>query len=58
MGRVKRDRQDTDTVLAYFSKSKKRAIETYEDFIKQGIDAGSRPKLVGGGLIRSCGGWS
>jgi putative transposase len=58
MGRVKRDRQDTDTVLAYLSKSKKRAIETYEDCVEQGIDAGSRPELVGGGLIRNCGGWS
>jgi putative transposase len=58
MGRVKRDWQDTDTVFAYFSKSKKRAIETYEDFVEQGIDVGSRPELVGGDLIRTCGGWS
>jgi putative transposase len=58
MGRVKRQWQDTDTVLAYFGKSKKRAIEQYEDFVQQGIEAGSRPELVGGGLIRSLGGWS
>jgi putative transposase len=58
IGRVKREWQDTDTVLAYFSKRRKRAIENYEDFVQQGIDAGSRPELVGGGLIRSCGGWS
>jgi len=58
IGRVKREWQDTDTVLAYFSKSKKEAIENYEDFVQQGIDAGSRPELVGGGLIRSLGGWS
>jgi len=58
MGRVKREWQDTDTVLAYFSKSKKRAIEHYEDCIQQGIKAANRPELVGGGLIRSLGGWS
>jgi putative transposase len=58
IGRVKREWQDTDTVLSYFGKSKKRAIENYEDFVQQGIRAGSRPELVGGGLIRSLGGWS
>jgi len=58
MGRVKREWQDTDTVLAYFGKGKKRAIEHYEDFVQQGIEAGRRPELVGGGLIRSLGGWS
>ena len=26
-------------------------------FVKNGIDAGRRPALVGGGLIRSPGGW-
>jgi REP element-mobilizing transposase RayT len=58
IGMVKREWQDTDTVLAYFGKRRKRAIEKYEDFVQQGIDAGSRPELVGGGLIRSLGGWS
>jgi len=55
---VKQEWQDTDTVLAYFGKRRKRAIEQYEDFVQQGIEAGSRPELVGGGLIRSLGGWS
>ena len=58
IGRVKREWQDTDTVPAYFSKRRKRAIEKYEDFVEEGIEAGSRPELVGGGLIRSLGGWS
>ncbi len=58
IGSVKREWQDTDTVLSYFGKSKKRAIENYEDFVGEGIEAGSRPELVGGGLIRSLGGWS
>jgi REP element-mobilizing transposase RayT len=58
MGMVKRDWQDRDTVLTYFGKRRKRAIEKYEDFVGEGIEAGSRPELVGGGLIRSLGGWS
>jgi putative transposase len=58
MGRVKRQWQDIDTVLAYFGKRRKRAIEKYENFVEEGIEVGSRPELVGGGLIRSLGGWS
>jgi REP element-mobilizing transposase RayT len=58
IGSVKREWQDRDTVLAYFGKRRKRAIEKYEDFVGEGIEAGSRPELVGGGLIRSLGGWS
>jgi REP element-mobilizing transposase RayT len=51
MGSVERGWQDTDTVLAYFGKRGKRAIEKYEDFVREGIAAGR-------GLIRSLGGWS
>jgi putative transposase len=58
MGRLKREWQDTDTVLAYFGQNKKGAVAKYEHFLQQGIEAGSRPELVGGGLIRSLGGWS
>lgn len=55
---MKREWQDRDTVLTYFGKRQKRAIENYEDFVLQAIEAGSSPELVGGGLIRSLGGWS
>ncbi len=58
MWKVKREWQDRDTVLSYFGKRPKRAVEKYEDFVGEGIEAGSRPELVGGGLIRSLGGWS
>jgi REP element-mobilizing transposase RayT len=58
MGRVKREWQDTDTLLAYFDKRRKMAIERYEGFLREGIGQGKRPELVGGGLIRSLGGWS
>ena len=58
MGVVNRPWQDRDTILAYFGKRRKQAIEKYEQFVKDGIKAGGRPELVGGGLIRSLGGWS
>ena len=58
MGNIKREWQDRDTILAYFGKMRKRATERYEEFIADGIKEGRRPDLVGGGLIRSLGGWS
>jgi putative transposase len=58
VGQVKREWQDTDTVLAYFGKRRKQARLGYEQFVKEGISLGRRPELVGGGLIRSLGGWA
>ncbi|SPD74481.1 conserved hypothetical protein [uncultured Desulfobacterium sp.] len=58
MGMVKREWQDNDIVLSCFGRRRKRAIEKYENFVEGGIKAGNRPELVGGGLIRSLGGWS
>jgi len=57
MGRVKRDWQDIGTVLSYFGRGRE-AVQNYEQFVKEGISLGRRPELVGGGLIRSLGGWS
>ena len=50
IGRVKREWQDSDTVLAYFGKRRKKAIENYDDFVQQGIDAG-RGKIKGSSLL-------
>lgn len=58
MGEVKRDWQDSDAILSYFSSKKKRAVMLYEQFLAEGVALGKRPELVGGGLIRSLGGWS
>ena len=55
---VKRDWQDIDTVLGYFGRRKKEALKGYKGFMEQGISPGRKPELVGGGLIRSLGGWS
>jgi REP element-mobilizing transposase RayT len=58
VGKVKRDWQAVDAVLAYFGKGRKKAIQRYEEFVAGGVSQGRRPELVGGGLIRSVGGWS
>jgi len=57
MGTTKREWQDVDTVLRYFGKGRE-AIRKYEEFVREGVSRGRRPELVGGGLIRSLGGWS
>ncbi len=58
LGTVDQDWQDTTMVLAYFGRGRRRAAEGYEEFVREGIAQGRRPELVGGGLIRSLGGWS
>jgi putative transposase len=58
IGKVERTWQDTGAVLTYFGKRRKTTIEKYEDFVGKGIASGRRPELVGGGLVRSLGGWS
>ncbi|RLB80377.1 MAG: hypothetical protein DRH24_10770 [Deltaproteobacteria bacterium] len=56
-GKVKRQWQDTKYVLSFFG-SFKDSRKNYLQYVKKGIDQGRRPELVGGGLIRSMGGWS
>jgi putative transposase len=58
MGTLKRNWQDTATILAYLGRGKKRARLRYEAFVLESISRGRRPELVGGGLIRSLGGWA
>lgn len=58
MGKVERSWQDTDYVLGMFAKKKGIARRAYEDYVSEGASKGRRPDLVGGGLVRSVGGWS
>jgi len=58
MGKRKADWQDIKTLLAYFGKRRREAVQKYEEFLEEGVSQGRRPELVGGGLIRSMGGWS
>ena len=57
MGKVKREWQDTDYVLSLFGQDRYRRRD-YEKYVQKGAASGRRPELVGGGLVRSLGGWS
>lgn len=57
-GQVERDWQDIDTIRAYFAGKSKKAVRRYEAFVAEGAGRGRQPELVGGGLLRSLGGWS
>jgi putative transposase len=58
LGRRKHDWQDRDYALSWFGKHEEEATRNYHRYVLEGIPLGSRPDLVGGGLIRSLGGWS
>jgi len=57
MGKRKREWQDAEYVLALFGRRTSEARRNYRAYVKSGIEMGRRPDLVGGGLIRSLGGW-
>ena len=57
MGKKKRPWQDIGYVLSFFGKSLRDARKRYLQYVESGIEQGRRPELVGGGLIRSLGGW-
>ena len=57
MGRFRNNWQDRDYVLKKFGSPEGAAKQAYRKFIKAGVNDGRRPELVGGGLIRSAGGW-
>jgi hypothetical protein len=57
MGKSTRNWQDTKYVLGYFGNSIRQARKHYWAYVKRGVDQGRRPDLMGGGLIRSLGGW-
>jgi hypothetical protein len=56
-GKVDRKWQDCEHVLSYFGKGR-QAQKNYLRYVEKGIPQGRRPELIGGGLIRSLGGWS
>ncbi len=57
MGKRKRDWQDVEYVLGFFGKRLGGAQKKYGLYVEKGVSMGRRPELVGGGLIRSLGGW-
>jgi putative transposase len=57
IGKRKREWQDIEYILGLFGKRIGEARKEYKSYIRKGIELGRRPELVGGGLIRSLGGW-
>jgi len=58
LGEVKNEWQDRESVLALFGSREGDAKGAYRRFVQEGVALGRRPELVGGGLVRSLGGWS
>lgn len=58
LGKSKRRWQDASYVLAHFDRKMAVARRGYRRYVEEGVAHGRRPELVGGGLIRSLGGWS
>lgn len=58
MGKVKAEWQNTEYVTRLFDKQLSTARRRYRAFVQKGIVEGKRDDLVGGGLIRSVGGWA
>jgi REP element-mobilizing transposase RayT len=58
MGKQNNDWQDTHYVLNLFGKSVSSARKRYRVFVEKGVKKGRRSDLIGGGLIRSSGGWA
>ena len=58
VGRSKNDWQEREYILGQFNEKRGRAIQGYRQFMEEGKDQGRRGDLVGGGVVRSHGGWS
>lgn len=57
MGKQKRPWQDREYVLSHFAQTEREAKTRYLSFVSKGVGEGRKPELVGGGLLRSVGGW-
>jgi len=57
MGGFRKSWQETDEILKLFGSRSASARRAYRQFVEQGIEQGRRNDLIGGGLIRSAGGW-
>ena len=58
MGKCPQQWQNTKYILNQFGRKTSVARRLYSEFVEKGIGDGQRPELVGGGLIRSLGGWT
>ena len=58
LGKLNRDFQDVDYVLRLFGDKVPESRRNYQAYVEKRIEFGRRPELVGGGLLRSSGGWA
>lgn len=58
LGNRKAPWHSTDAVLSLFANRVSKARRLYRKYVENGVDKGKRPDLIGGGLIRSAGGWA
>lgn len=58
MGSSINEWQDTEYALRFFGKQTGESKQAYRSYVEEGYYQGRLPRLVGGGLIRSIGGWS
>lgn len=58
LGHCENDWQDIGYVLGLFDERVDVATRQYQEFVFDGVSAGRKPELVGGGLLRSQGGWT
>ncbi len=58
MENCSREWQSVNSVLSLFDARISTARRAYGKYVEAGIDQGRRPELMGGGLVRSAGGWA
>ena len=58
IGKSKYPWTDADYVLLQFGSTRQKGLAEYRNFMREGVELGHQPELVGGGLLRSLGGWS
>jgi hypothetical protein len=58
LGNKEREWQEVAYVLGLFGEGIGAARRKYREYVKDGVERGKRAELVGGGLLRSQGGWT
>lgn len=57
MGKRTKSFQDVDFVLGLFGSQRSSARRNYQNYLQKNIGLRRRPELIGGGVLRSNGGW-
>jgi REP element-mobilizing transposase RayT len=58
LGKRSCDWQSADSVLSHFTDDIRSARTSYQEYVAEGALLGKQPLLIGGGLVRSAGGWA